>query len=78
MDLMNLSSYAKDNQGVKWMFFINAQTKYLRILLMKTKSGKETSKALYDILSGIKGLKDAKCDQPGEKGTLCKDLCKEQ
>ena len=58
MDLMDLSSYAKDNQGYKWiLIFINVQTKYLRIRLMKSKTGKETSKALHDILENITDLK---------------------
>ena len=61
MDLMDLSSYAKDNQGFKWiLIFINAQTKYLRVYIMKRKSAKETSNALYNILSKIKDLKKAK------------------
>ena len=61
MDLMDLSSYAKDNQGLKWiLFFINAQTKYLRIRIMKTKSGKDLRKALYSILKNIEGLKETK------------------
>ena len=61
MDLMDLSSYAEDNQGFKWiLIFINAQTKYLRVYIMKRKSAKETSNALYNILSKIKDLKKAK------------------
>ena len=58
MDLMDLSSYAKDNRGYKWiLIFINTQTKYLRIHLMKSKTGKETSKALHEILKTITDLK---------------------
>ena len=61
MDLMDLSSYAKYNRGFKWiLIFINAQTKYLRIYIMKNKSAKEASNAVYNILTKIKDLKKAK------------------
>ena len=61
MDLMDLSAYAKYNQGFKWiLFFLNAQTKYLYIRPMKSKKGKEVSIALYSILKDIEGLKEAK------------------
>ena len=61
MDLMDLSSYAKYNRGFKWiLIFINAQTKYLRIYIMKNKSAKEVSNAVYNILTKIKDLKKAK------------------
>ena len=50
MDLMDLGSFSKDNQGYKWiLFFINAQTKYLRIRYMKTKGAEDVSTALRDI-----------------------------
>ena len=61
MDLMDLSSYAKYNRGFKWiLIFINAQTKYLRIYIMKNKNAKEVSNAVYNILTKIKDLKKAK------------------
>ena len=58
MDLMDLSSFAKENQNYKWiLFFINAQTKYLRIQCMKAKGGEDTSIALRNILSSITDIK---------------------
>ena len=73
MDLMDLSSYSKDNQGYKWiLFFINAQTKYLRIRYMKSKGAEDVSTALGDILNGITDLKKSshrvliQCDEGSE------------
>ena len=73
MDLMDLSSYSKDNQGYKWiLFFINAQTKYLRIRYMKSKGAEDVSIALGDILNGITDLKKSghrvliQCDEGSE------------
>ena len=73
MDLMDLSSYSKDNQGYKWiLFFINAQTKYLRIRYMKSKGAEDVSTALRDILDGITDLKKSshrvliQCDEGSE------------
>lgn len=57
MDLMDLSSYAGSNRGLKWILvLVNAQTKYLYFRLMKTKSAVDVSKALHSILQGISGL----------------------
>ena len=60
MDLMDLSSYSNHNQGYKWvLFFINAQTKFLRIRPMKNKTGKEVGRSLSSILGEIQGIKNA-------------------
>ena len=57
MDLMDLSSYSNYNHGYKWvLFFINAQTKFLRIRLMKNKSGKEVARSLSSIFDGMQDI----------------------
>ena len=73
MDLMDLSPFSKDNQGYKWiLLFINAQTKYLRIRYMKTKSAEDVSTFLHEILDRITDLKKSihrvliQCDEGSE------------